>query len=347
MRTFVIQHKFCFENFKQNIDFEVPKNLSDSHKFIINYFKNRILSEIKNPVNLLSSWHFAHFIKKAQNNDLENFLSFYANIPLEILKNFFDELGENLNGIEFDKKFASLRVEIYAMDYFSKNGFEILEKPKQENGNCDLRMSKDGQIYNVEVKGKENEDVSLDRLGQIYDAYSSFPNYSFLRGKWLNIGFLCDNPNRKWKEINKEVELSLIGLKEQGEFKGDYIQAMYFDKSREIKNRDLETSSRNTRGFCIIDDLDDKEKIKELICDLFVGENRKLSEINDKSKKFENFIGFLFWAVPFKKKPNCEAIRDTFNEVANEINMDFDLYVCLNYYYSFDKNQIFKIGRKS
>ena len=78
------------------------------------------------------------------------------------------------------------------------------------------------------------------------------------------INYTC-NKNKESKdvnvsddEINKEVELSLIGLKEQGEFKGDYIQAMYFDKSREIKNRDLETSSRNTRGFCIIDDLDDK-----------------------------------------------------------------------------------------
>ncbi|MDA3077782.1 hypothetical protein OFO07_02430 [Campylobacter sp. JMF_06 NA1] len=333
--SFNITSGFSFEKFI----------MTPSQEFIINYFKNQFLLEIENPINLLSSPYFRDFMRKAFDNNLQYFMVYCREIPLEFIKEIFSEL-KGKNGVEFDKKFDSLRAELYAMDYFIKAGFELIKRDKRENGDCDIFVQKDKKKYNIEVKAKESDDVKLRRLSDIYNGYSCFRQYSFLRGELLNLKFLYENPYKCWDNIKDEVRLSLNELKKSGKFEGIFIKAIFDKVERKEKYRDDKVWDECVSDCCMAEwNENNKEFIKNKIRDLFIGgdkgNEKHITKLIKKSKNFENYIGFLYWVLPYKIYPDFGVIKEAFCEIIAELNIDFDLYVCLNHD-RFEKNFIFK-----
>ncbi len=248
-------------------------------------------------------------------------------MPLRLTEVSLCEL-KSQKGIEFAKKFISLEVEFYACSYFTKQGFSYQDR-NIENGACDLIMEKDRKSYNIEVKTKENDDILLSRLYNILEAYSYLKQFEFIRGKIILIEFKDEGSTNKYKDLCHmlcDIEQFLEELKNNKmEFEGEVL---YISCESHInKNRDIAKVKRLCCNSFIRNDFRYTKNIQEKIQKLFFIEDGHITKMNKKSENFTNFIGFLFWNIPFELEPYFENIEQCFYKIKNDIK--FNLYVCL------------------
>lgn len=248
-----------------------------------------------------------------------NFYENYNKIPLEFAKEAFEEL-KNQKDFEFDKKFRSILVEFKAFNFFQNHNFSYLPRKKRENGDADLLMQKENKIYNIEVKVKENDDIFMHRLQMSLNGLSFLPKYAFLRGLKIDIILKCKNLNEILSQIFEFAE----SKKEY--FNGKFIEI-----------------SKKSNAYIINDELENLDYAKNKIEKLFCGNGRILDILSQKSKKFENFIGYLYWTLPFDIEPNEQNLQSAFKQIAKKLKLDFDLYICI--FHPLNKEINFEIKR--
>ncbi|GKT12025.1 MAG: hypothetical protein ISEC1_P0999 [Thiomicrorhabdus sp.] len=250
----------------------------------------------------------------------------YAAIPKELFKEVFEELGSQ-RGYQLDIKLHSLFVELLTYKYLVEEGFK-LEGFNRSIGSCDLVMKKDDEIANFEVKFKESHDIRMSRLYSYLYGKSFLSENEFLRGKKLEILLKIEAPNYdNLRNIFLEID-EFINRKEEV-YNGRYIE-LFANEQMRIPRRDIGSLDRRFSSMVITNELTDSEGIRSLIRDLFCSQNGHITKMIEKAPDFENFKGCLSWAIPFHKDVNVEKIKRAFEELSLDLDLDFDLYVCLS-----------------
>lgn len=300
-------------------DFNIEKSsLSDSQKTISKYIQNYISTEKENSLSdSLSVIFIKHVIF---NND---FLLNYNDLPINLIENAMDEL-KGMIGLEFSKKLHSIFIEFMTYQKFYEYGF-VIDKFNRNNGSCDLVMTKNNKTFNIEVKFKENDDISISRLFDIIDGYSLLSINGFVRGLFLEINLKVDNINKFKNEIISEI--GDFFQSQNDVFDGDYLQ-IFNSKKRNQLNRDINSNSLYISKFVISDKLEDLIHTKLMIRKLFIGKDRHITNLINKSPKHQNFIGCLSWAIPFHNSIDFKIVELAFREL---LDLDFDLHISISH----------------
>lgn len=298
------------------------KRLSPSQQAIFKCIQDYIIDNANRDKikNILSISPCIEFIKYIINGKV-SWIQRYRKLPLHLAKITLCEL-KGQKGIEFAKKFISLEVELYACSYFAEQGFSYQDR-SIENGACDLIMEKDGKIYNIEVKTKENDDILLSRLYDILEAYSYLKQSEFMQRKIILIEFKDEGGINKYKDLPYmlcDIERFLEEFRNnKTEFEGKMLYISC--ESRINKNIDIARVEKLHCNSLIRSDFKNIKNIKEKIQKLFFASDRQIVKMNEKSKKFANFIGFLFWNIPFELEPYFENIEQCFYEIKDDIKI--------------------------
>lgn len=314
MRT--IQNEILDDNWMKKVEeFNIDKSdLNDKHKIIAHSIIGNIREEKeKSLVDSLSKYLVFHILKG------EEFLpSHYDLLPTNLIKDCFNEInGEK--GLNLSRKLHSIFVEFHAYLDLSNKGYSIVEF-EREQGSCDLKLQKDGQFHNFEVKFKESKDIGMSRLYDYLDAYSLLNKNSFLRDKVfkiiLKVGCITDgNLTSILAELNKFIE------EKKDTFDGEFIYVSNplgkSPKSRDIRQVHMEIEDTVIKQ---------ETNVEALINQLFMSEGRQIYKLIKKSKKpmyKDNFTGYLFWSIPFHTKIDNDDIERAFKT----LNLNFDLHV--------------------
>ncbi len=300
----IIQSKTLPENWIELIErFDIAKsNLSTNNQIIATKLMPIILKQKEEILaDLLCRSLVEYIIFK------DNFLSSYDNLPQSLIKNGLNEINSE-RGIHLMKKLHSLFIEFLTYQDLCKKGYKI-DNFTKENGSCDLVVCKDNKIYNIEVKFKESPDVIKSRLLHYIDGYSLLKENEFLRNKSFDIRILKALNDKNVKHIIEEIYTFIKG--KEHIYEGDYIKIFG------IKKSDMKGNS------ILIETIDDVDTYVE---DLFIGKDKPLTKLINKSKKYnkeENFIGCLVWSIPFCINMDNEKIKCAFQK----FNLKFDLLV--------------------
>ena len=314
-----IQNKILPDNWVKQVEkFDIDNSdLNDKYKIIADsLIKNIIVEKEKSLVDSLSKYLVFHIL-----NGDEFLTSKYDLLPISLIKDCFDEInGEK--GLNLSRKLHSIFIEFLTyLDLYDK-GYEIVEF-EREQGSCDLKLQKDGHIYNFEVKFKESKDIGISRLYEYLEGYSLLNKNSFLRDKLLNIILKVDyitdsNISNILNELDKFIE------KKTDTFDGNFIYISNplekSSRSKDINQVYMEIESTRIKKETNVDDL---------INQLFMGKGRHIDKLIKKSKKpqyRDNFTGYLVWSIPFHTEIDNSDIENAFNN----LNLDFDLYVSVS-----------------
>lgn len=139
-----IQNKILPNNWVKQVEkFDIDNSdLNDKYKIIADsLIKNIIVEKEKSLVDSLSKYLVFHIL-----NGDEFLTSKYDLLPISLIKDCFDEInGEK--GLNLSRKLHSIFIEFLTyLDLYDK-GYEIVEF-EREQGSCDLKLQKDGHIYN-------------------------------------------------------------------------------------------------------------------------------------------------------------------------------------------------------
>lgn len=244
----------------------------------------------------------------------------YDFLPFDLVKDAFDEMtGEK--GINLSRKLHSIFVEFLTYLDLSNKGYTIAEFEREE-GSCDLKLQKDGQIHNFEVKFKESKDIGMSRLYDYLDAYSLLNGNSFLRNKIFKITLkVKDLTYSNLKEILKEID-EFIERKEDS-FYGELISISTLTET--TRSRDINQVTREIESMAINEVVD----VDTLINDLFIENNGHVTKLINKSQRPENqnnFTGYLIWSIPFHMDIHYADIERAFNN----LSLNFDLHVSVS-----------------
>lgn len=315
-----IQSKILPNNWLQRVEnFDIDKSsLSGSQKTISKYIKDYITTEKENS---LSDSLSVIFIKYVIFNN--NFLLNYNDLPINLIENAMDEL-KGMNGLEFSKKLHSIFIEFMTYQKFYEFGY-VIDTFNRHNGSCDLVMTKNNDTFNIEVKFKENDDISISRLFDIIDGFSLLNKNGFVRGLFLEINLKIDNINKYKNEILSEIE-DFFQL-QKDVFDRKYLQIFNSKKTNQL-NRDINSNSLYISKFIISDELEDLIQTKLMIRKLFIGKDRHITNLVNKSPKHKNFVGCLSWAIPFHNSIDFKIVELAFREL---LDLDFDLHIFISH----------------
>ena len=314
----MIQSKVLTNNWIEKVEqFNIDdSDLNDTNKVIAHALIGNIIEEKeKSLLNRLSKNLVFYILYEKKLLSAK-----YDVLPIDLVKDAFDEIrGEK--GINLSRKLHSIFVEFLTyIDLYDK-GYRIVNFEREE-GSCDLKLKKDDEIHNFEVKFKESKDIGISRLYDYLDAYSLLNENSFLRNKIFKITLKIDNiAYSNLKEILKDID-NFIERKEDS-FEGDFVYISTLTNitsSRDINNVSVELESM------LISEL---SNVKLLIKNLFIDNNGHITKLINKSNRYENndnFNGYLVWSIPFHTKIDNEDI-----EIAlNSLGLNFDLHVSVS-----------------
>lgn len=315
-----IQSKTLPNDWLQRVEcFDIDKSsLSESQKTISKYIQNYISTEKENS---LSDSLSVIFIKYVIFNN--NFLLNYNDLPINLIENAMNEL-KGMNGLEFSKKLHSIFIEFMTYQKFYEFGY-VIDTFNRHNGSCDLVMNKNSETFNIEVKFKENDDISISRLFDIIDGFSLLSQNGFVRDLFLEINLKVENINKYKTEIISEIG-DFFQL-QNDVYDGNYLQ-IFNSKKRNQLNRDINSNSLYISKFIISDGLEDLIHTKLMIKKLFIGNDRHITNLINKSPKHQNFIGCLSWAIPFHNSVDFKIIELAFREL---LDLDFDLHIFISH----------------
>jgi len=311
----MIQSKVLPENWLELVaKFDIKSSkLSVNNKIIATYLMPIILEDKEKSLNNSLLRIFIKYIVFEI-----DFLKIYDNLPPKLIKDAFDEI-KNERGMNLDRKLHSLFVEFITYQDLYKQGYKIVDATRAK-GSCDLIMSKNNSIYNIEVKFKESPDVGKSRLYDYIDGYSLLKENAFLRKTVFEINLKVDSLNYSNLEaILKEIDI-FIDKKEEV-YDGKNLQ-IFDSKKRSSLNRDVNQAASYLNNFYIetIDDVD------SLINKIFIDNTGHITKLINKSKKYkseDNFTGCLVWTVPFHMDIDNEKIKKSFEK----LELEFDLFV--------------------
>lgn len=311
-----IQSKILPINWLETINnFDINKShLSENNKIIATYLMSIILEEKEKSLNnYLPLLLIEYIIFKG------NFLEYYDDLPSELIKDAFDEIG-NERGIDLDRKLHSLFIEFITYKDLYKKGYRITDFTR-EKGSCDLIMSKDERTYNFEVKFKESPDVGKSRLYDYINGCSLLQENKFLRGKTFEIILKVASLNYSNLQATLD-EIDIFINKQEDIYDGKNLQIFNSKKRTKALNSDFNKINTYLDTFAI-ESIDDVDK---LVCDIFIRNNGHLTKLIKKSGRYEskdNFIGCLVWSIPFHREIDNDKIKDAFEKM----KLDFDIFV--------------------
>ncbi|WP_201522917.1 hypothetical protein [Aliarcobacter butzleri] len=311
----MIQNRVLPDNWVEKVkQFNIEESdLNDKNKIIAHALSGNIIKEKeKSLLNGLSK-NLVFNILYGE----ELLPSKYNFLPLDLVEDAFYEIkGEK--GINLSRKLHSIFVEFLTYLDLSNKGYTIV-KFKREEGSCDLKLQKDGQVHNFEVKFKESKDIGMSRLYDYLDAYSLLNENSFLRNKIFKITLKVENLTySNIKGILKEID-EFIERKEDL-FDGKSISISTLTGT--TRSRDITQVTREIESMIINQVVD----VNALINELFIENNGHITKLMDKSQRPENkdnFTGYLVWSIPFHMEIDNKDIEKAFNT----LGLNFDLHV--------------------
>ena len=293
-------------------------NLSEGEKIIAANLKPLIEAEkTKSLINSLLRKYIEYIVFKKN-----NFLSYYKNLPSELIQSAFDAEVKKDRGIHLARKLHSLFIEFLTYQDLQKKGY-VITSFERKDGSCDLIMSKDNKTYNFEVKFKESTDIGMSRLYDCIDGSSLLQENGFLRGKTFKIDLKVDNLNYdNMPAVLNEVDLFID--KKVNIFNGEYLHfyCTNIEAKKRTKSRDINkvAESFGEIGVRREDDVD------ALINKIFLGRDAHLTRLIKKSKNYtpeENFTGCLVWSIPL----NLEIEKGKIKSAFQKLTLEFDLWV--------------------
>ena len=302
----IIPKKILPDNWQDKIkDFNIDESsLPLSLKPLCHKIKKNIL---ENEENATTSYFNRPFIRHVCLDEKWT-LGKYEEVPLELIKEVFSELGSQ-KGIQYDTKLYSLFSELDAYKHLHSQGYD-LSISERSTGSCDLILEKEEVVYNCEVKLKKSEDShhtgilfflqgkawlpeyeNLRKLDKVYYKILEYPNsYEDIKKMYIEIEKFCKLPNKLYCGIY--IELSSAELKPLNP--NDYLISQHTE-----------------------------DTTKNLIEKILTGENRHITKLIEKSKKYDNFIGYLSLDVPFYEEIEKSNLKDAFES----LEIGFKLYV--------------------
>lgn len=299
-------------------DFKIDEApFGDSEKAIAKYIRCYIIKEKENSLwDPLVVGFIFHILYQ------QEFLKCYEFLPIGLIENGMSEL-KGTRGLEFSKKLHSVFIEFLTYKYFYGDGYSIKES-KREQGSCDLVLEKNDETYNAEVKFKESEYIGISRLFDIISGLSLLSENEFVRGLWLEIELKVVNINNNKKEILAEI--NDFFTKKEDTFDGKYIKIFNSDKKNR-QGRSVAACEKQFDSKLLCDDYCNLSSTKCAVCKLFIGEDRHITNLINKSRKFENFIGCLSWIIEFSYEIDFQIIEQAFNELLPSLNFDFHINI--------------------
>ncbi len=247
----------------------------------------------------------------------------WSKLPQDLINDMISEFGNIKDMWEFFKRHDSMYTELKAYEVFLEEGY-AWEEFKRNEGSCDLTMIKDSNIYNIEVKFKENEDTFLSRIYMYINGMSLLDDYKFIREKMITIDLKTqklDNITRK--HIIKDVREFLD--KKEKYFDGSYIRVHEGQipprDNPIIRDKNVNYDSSYTKFK--ISQTYSKEDVCTLINKIFLRKDGHINKMKKKSLRYSNFIGFLSWSHPFYHEIDISEIEQCFKS----LKLNFKLYV--------------------
>lgn len=315
-----IQNKTLPEDWIAKVEeFDIDNsNLSYVHKIIAHSLIENIIEEKeKSLVNPLSKYLVLYIL-----NEDEFLTSKYDSLPISLIEDGFNEINRE-KGLNLSRKLHSIFVEFLTYIDLITKGYKITDF-KREQGSCDLKLEKNGQIHNFEVKFKESMDIGISRLYEYLEAYSLLNENSFLRDKLLNIILKVDYITDS-NIVDILAELDDFIEKKEATFNGNFIyivnHSVKSSRSRDICQVNMEIENTMIR---------EETDVDALINQLFMGKGRHIDKLIKKSERPEykdNFTGYLVWSIPFYTKISNENIQKSFNNI---LKLNFDLHVSVS-----------------
>ena len=223
----------------------------------------------------------------------------YDNVPTILIKECLEETnGER--GLNLTRKLHSIFVEFMVYQRLITDGFQMVDFNRTQ-GSCDLIMAKNSKTYNFEVKFKESIDISRSRLFDYIDGMSFLEENSFLRGNNFEIYLKTEKPNyQEQKKILNEINKFIEGKNDI--YEGDHIAIFPPNKRREAISRDILKVSKYLNSLHVSNELTETKYIGELVKKIFIDNNGHITKMINKSKRIDNFKGFLVWSIPCHKE---------------------------------------------
>ena len=273
----------------------------------IRQIKQNILNEKEKSV---TSYFNQPFIKHVCLNKKWT-LDTYEDMPIELIEEVFKELGSE-TGIQYDTKLYSLFSELCAYKNLVSQGYS-LSQIVRSSGSCDLILDKDGLTYNCEVKQKKSKDVQSSNILFFVQGKSWLPSYKDLRDLHQVYYRIIQHPNSYSDTKKMYDEIDIFCKSPHVLYEGVYI---HLSSKKFIRGEPSDyIISQHTQ-----------ESTKGLIEKILTGENRHLTKLIEKSKKFDNFIGYISLDIPFHDEVNQYDLE----KVLNSLGLGFKLYVDVN-----------------
>jgi len=234
----------------------------------------------------------------------------YEAIPLKLIEEVFDELGSE-KGIQYDVKLYSLFSELFAYEHLVLQGYKY-KKFERSTGSCDLILEKDGIEYNCEVKLKKSEDKHSTGIMFYIMGRAWLLKYEALRKLDIVHYKIVNVPNRYNDIENMYKEIENFCQNPTNFYKGEYIYLSSTDIRHQPQDYLIEQHT--------------KSSTQDLIKNILTGKNRHITKLIEKSKKYDNFIGYLSFNIPFYDDIQKSDLEDAFKS----LEIDFKLYVDVN-----------------
>lgn len=235
-------------------------------------------------------------------------LDFYEKIPLGLISEAFTEMGKE-KGIHYDNKLSSIFSELRAYKELNELGYEI-KNFKRFPGSCDLLLERNSIEYPCEVKYKSNHDNYYNIIRDFVEGKALLPKSKQLR-LLDTIHYRLNKVPLSYFETNqllKEVEHFCSTPKL---YNGTYITLSNLREDIPIIPNDYLITTHNC------------STTKELIKKLFLGDERPISKMIKKADKYDNFIGYLDFSIPFHETHSIKCIEDSFKS----LKLNFDIFV--------------------
>ena len=278
--------------------------LPDSLKALCHILKKNILDEKENSAMSYFNRPFLRHVCLGVDWKLDK----YEDIPLELIAEVFSEMGTEV-GIQYDQKLSSLFSELLAYKHLYDQDY-VIDSFNRTSGSCDLVLKKDDEVYYCEVKAKLNDDVYSQKIMFYINGKSYLPDHAELRNL-DQVYYRMKKYPSGYKEMNRLND----------EFDNFCENPTYYDGYYITISSDKKQVPFITND-CVISSFSRTDADRQLE-DILIGEGRHLTKLIKKSKKFSNFIGYIFLSIPFHEEKSIDDIEEWFKSQ----KLDFDLYI--------------------
>ncbi|MBE0472516.1 MAG: hypothetical protein IBX55_23795 [Methyloprofundus sp.] len=327
----ILKSKRLFSDWIKQVKEFDTSGFGENRQKIADLLKDYIAS---NPEQALQSSIIQSFVESVV-WDKEFLVAEYDSLPSDLIDEFAREIG-GAKGFKFTEKAHSFFVELLTAKFFIDSGYQVLSV-RREQGDCDLKLLKDGVVYHFEVKFKESPDTKVTRIMDYVNGKILLGSADYLKGKKAKVTVINSSINYDaLREIFDEFDRGIAGS--QLQLSSEYINVEFKDDfgSHTARSRDINVVSQELASLSITHYTE--QDLVLLICDLFINNNGHLTKLINKYERLLNqgcagkFSGVLVWSLPFNMDADVKDIENAFKTVCQFKGVKFDLYVFLSGY---------------